>query len=345
MGSSKGKAKMGSENKVLNSLVAILPDPAFAVDEDLKVTEFNAAAEKLTGISAKNALGKKCHEVFKSNLCKGDCPIKSAMTRGEALSEVEVELEGPDEKKIDAVACAMPLVGEKGKPVGGIEILRDVTAEREMVRQLEEDKARLDDFHASSMELAMGISECFQVLSEMRQGNLEARVSEYTLSSSDELMANLGQALNDALDEIELQVETIGRQQSAIQELSTPILQLWDNVLALPVIGVVDTRRSAEIMERLLAEITARQSRFVILDITGVEVVDTRTADHFIKVIKAAELLGANCILTGIRPAVAQTLVDLGIDLSSISTLRNLKEGLKECQRRMEDELDETAGN
>jgi rsbT co-antagonist protein RsbR len=73
--------------------------------------------------------------------------------------------------------------------------------------------------------------------------------------------------------------------------------------------------------------------------------VDTRTADHFVKVIKAAELLGASCILTGIRPAVAQTLVDLGIDLSSISTLRNLKEGLKECQRRMEDELGETDDN
>jgi anti-anti-sigma regulatory factor len=203
--------------------------------------------------------------------------------------------------------------------------------------ELAESESRLDEFHNSSMEMAMGLSECFQVLSAMRQGQLDARVSEHTLDSDDELMANLGRALNEALEEIEEHIETIGRQQTAIQELSTPILQLWDNVLALPVIGVVDTRRSAEIMERLLAEITEQQARYVILDITGVEVVDTRTADHFVKVIKAAELLGTHCVLTGIRPAVAQTLVELGIDLASISTLRNLQEGLKECQRLMED--------
>jgi rsbT co-antagonist protein RsbR len=89
-------------------------------------------------------------------------------------------------------------------------------------------------------------------------------------------------------------------------------------------------------MERLLDEIVARQSRFVILDITGVEIVDTKTADNFIKVMKAAQLLGARCVLTGIRPAVAQTLVDLGLDLSSIATLRNLQEGLRECLRQMD---------
>ncbi len=141
-------------------------------------------------------------------------------------------------------------------------------------------------------------------------------------------------AKQQALADLDQKLEIIERQRSAIQELSTPVLQLWDNVLAMPVIGVVDTRRSADIMERLLSEITANQSRYVILDITGVEVVDTKTADHFVKVIKAAELLGTNCILTGIRPAVAQTLVEIGVDLSSITTLRNLKEGLKECLRR-----------
>ena len=136
--------------------------------------------------------------------------------------------------------------------------------------------------------------------------------------------------------ELRHQLEIIQRQQLAIQELSTPVLQLWEGVLAIPIIGVVDSRRTAEMMEKLLDEIVARQSRFVILDITGVEIVDTKTADNFVKVMKAAELLGATCIVTGIRPAVAQTLVDLGLDLSSITTLRNLQEGLKECLRQME---------
>jgi rsbT co-antagonist protein RsbR len=210
-----------------------------------------------------------------------------------------------------------------------------LAAEQELKRQTADYEKRIEEFHTSSMELAMGISESFQVLSEVRQGNLAARISEQTLASEDELMANLGRSLNDAIAEIEENMETIRRQQFAIEELSTPVLQLWDDVLALPVIGTVDTRRSADIMERLLTEVTRRQSKFVILDITGVEVVDTRTADHFIKVIKAAELLGATCLLTGIRPAVAQTLVDLGVDLSTIATLRNLQEGLKECLRQM----------
>ena len=138
-----------------------------------------------------------------------------------------------------------------------------------------------------------------------------------------------------AMEDLAEKMQIIERQQYAIQELSTPILQLWDDVVALPVIGVVDTRRSAEIMERLLSEIVARQSKYVILDITGVEVVDTRTADHFIKVIRASQLLGAQCIVTGIGPAVAQTLVDIGMDLSAISTMANLQQGLQECLRRM----------
>jgi rsbT co-antagonist protein RsbR len=132
------------------------------------------------------------------------------------------------------------------------------------------------------------------------------------------------------------QLEIIERQRQAIDELSTPILQIWDDILALPLIGVVDSQRSMDVMERLLTEIVARQASFVILDITGVDVVDTRTADHFIKVIKAAELLGTKCILTGIRPAVAQTLVEIGVDLSSVVTLRNIQEGLKECLRQRE---------
>ncbi|MBN1962089.1 MAG: STAS domain-containing protein [Deltaproteobacteria bacterium] len=191
----------------------------------------------------------------------------------------------------------------------------------------------LNVFQTTSMDIAIGLSECFHVLSEVRSGRLNARVSESGLTASDELIAKFSAALNDTIEEISKQVETITNQRLAIQELSTPILQVWDDVLALPVIGVVDSRRTAEMMEKLLNEVVARQARFVILDITGVEVVDTRTADHFIKVIRSAELLGTKCVVTGIRPAVAQTLVELGIDLSAIITMRDLQAGLKECLR------------
>jgi rsbT co-antagonist protein RsbR len=127
------------------------------------------------------------------------------------------------------------------------------------------------------------------------------------------------------------------RMRNAMQELSTPILEIWDDVLALPVIGVVDSRRSADMMERLLREVEHKQCRFVIIDITGVEVIDTATADHFLKIVSAVGILGARCVLTGARGAVAQTLASLGMDLGPLVTLRNLKHALRECLRMMDD--------
>ncbi len=133
-------------------------------------------------------------------------------------------------------------------------------------------------------------------------------------------------------------LEIITRLRTAVEQLSTPILELWEDVLALPVIGIVDSRRSAEMMERLLHEIVQKQSRFVIIDLTGVEVIDTSTADHFMKLVKAVGLIGAQCVLTGIRPAVAQTLVDLDVSFGQLETLRNLRHGLRYCLRVLDGE-------
>ncbi len=134
-----------------------------------------------------------------------------------------------------------------------------------------------------------------------------------------------------AENEIREKLEIISSQQDAIRELSTPIMEVWDDVLVLPIVGVVDTKRSMDIMNSLLDKIVESQSRCVILDVTGVEIVDTRTADYLLKVVQASRLLGAYCVLTGINPAVAQTLVDIGANLSAVKTLRNLKEGLVDC--------------
>ncbi|MFW5740423.1 MAG: STAS domain-containing protein [Myxococcota bacterium] len=135
--------------------------------------------------------------------------------------------------------------------------------------------------------------------------------------------------------QLEESIELVRSQQRSISELSTPVLELWDNVLAMPIIGVVDTQRSIEIMEKLLQTVAEKQTKFVILDVTAVEVVDTKTADHFIKVVQATQLLGATCLISGIKPAVAQTLVDIGVDLASITTVANLRQGLRECLRRL----------
>lgn len=131
--------------------------------------------------------------------------------------------------------------------------------------------------------------------------------------------------------------EVLEKMQMAIQELSTPVLELWDDILALPVIGIVDSKRSSEMMERLLEEVVRRQAQFVIIDITGVDVVDTATADRFMKLVTAVEYLGARCMLTGTRGQVAQTLASLGVDMGQMIALRTLKHGLRECLRLMND--------
>jgi rsbT co-antagonist protein RsbR len=127
------------------------------------------------------------------------------------------------------------------------------------------------------------------------------------------------------------------RMQGAIQQLSTPILEVWDDILAVPIIGVVDSMRASDMMERVLGEVERKQCRFLIIDITGVDIIDTATADRFVKLVTAVEILGARCFLTGARAVVAQTLASLGLDLGRLTTLRNLKHALGECIRLMDD--------
>jgi len=123
--------------------------------------------------------------------------------------------------------------------------------------------------------------------------------------------------------------EIADRTAMALRELSTPIISVWDGVLTLPIIGMVDTERGAEMMEQLLSRVAADQAEYVVIDITGVAVVDTRTADSFIRMSEAVRLVGAECFLTGISPAIAQTIAQLGIDTSRIRTLRRLSDALK----------------
>lgn len=143
-------------------------------------------------------------------------------------------------------------------------------------------------------------------------------------------------ARNAALEESELEKSAlIARLRIAIRELSAPILEVWDDVIALPVIGVVDSQRSAEMTGRLLEEVSRSRARFVIIDLTGVDIIDTRTADHFITLVRSVELLGARCVLTGIQPAVAQALVSLDTDFGGLTTLHTLKHGLRACMRSL----------
>jgi rsbT co-antagonist protein RsbR len=113
--------------------------------------------------------------------------------------------------------------------------------------------------------------------------------------------------------------EVIVRQQREISELSTPVVKLWDGVLALPLIGTLDSARTQVVMENLLQTIVDTEAQIAIIDITGVPTVDTLTAQHLLKTVAAARLMGADCIISGIRPQIAQTMVHLGVELNVVS--------------------------
>ncbi len=113
--------------------------------------------------------------------------------------------------------------------------------------------------------------------------------------------------------------EVIVRQQREISELSTPVVKLWDGILALPLIGTLDSQRTQVVMENLLQTIVDTEAEIAIIDITGVPTVDTLTAQHLLKTVAAARLMGADCIISGIRPQIAQTMVHLGVELNVVS--------------------------
>jgi rsbT co-antagonist protein RsbR len=120
--------------------------------------------------------------------------------------------------------------------------------------------------------------------------------------------------------------QLIARQQQDVLELSTPVVKLWDGILALPIIGTLDSARTQVVMESLLGAVVQTNSRVAIIDITGVPTVDTLVAQHLLKTITAARLMGAECFISGIRPQIAQTIVHLGIDLSQVITKAKLSD-------------------
>lgn len=135
--------------------------------------------------------------------------------------------------------------------------------------------------------------------------------------------------------ELEEKLAIIERQRAEIQTMSAPIIQVWDGVLALPVVGALDKARAADMTDRLLHAVVQMRAGQVILDLTGVEAVDEETADHLLRIIRATQLLGARSIVTGIRPAVAQILVTLNADLTAITSYSNLREAIQAVMRRV----------
>ncbi|MBC7447054.1 MAG: STAS domain-containing protein [Hymenobacteraceae bacterium] len=190
-------------------------------------------------------------------------------------------------------------------------------------------------------------------LSRARQGFSPRETAQYVLSLKTALSQVLERALaaedpkllyqellvvNRVLDGLSLYTveavlqgreEMIQRQTDEINEISTPVIRVWDGVVALPIIGTLDSTRTQIVLENLLQQIVSTGSTIAILDISGVPMVDSRVAQHLIKTVSATRLMGAECIISGIRAEIAQTIVHLGIDLSSVQTKATLAGALK----------------
>ncbi len=140
---------------------------------------------------------------------------------------------------------------------------------------------------------------------------------------------------------IKAREEVIKRQQDEMLELSTPVVTLWEGILALPMIGTLDSARTQVVMETLLQRIVETGSEIAIIDITGVPMVDTLVAQHLLKTVAAARLMGADCIISGIRPQIAQTMVHLAIDLTSVVTKASLADAFVYALRRLDRTMDQ----
>lgn len=154
--------------------------------------------------------------------------------------------------------------------------------------------------------------------------------AEIVVSATMDITAN-----RRAEAELRARLELIEQQQQMIKDLATPIIEVWEGVLTVPLMGAVDGDRTTELMERMLSEVARKRAHHAILDLTGVEHVDARTASYIIDLVRAIRLLGAEAILTGIRPSVAQIFVDVGADLSRVPTHSNLRSGLEHCMQRL----------
>jgi len=197
-------------------------------------------------------------------------------------------------------------------------------------------------------ELKRSIADFFRVLRDVDSGELSLRVE--VPFSEHEPMRALADTVNAIITrlsrireetqtyqrDIDGQLATIEKQRAAIKDLSTPMIEVWAGVLCVPIVGVIDSSRAADMTSALLSTVVEKTVRFTIIDITGIEAMDTRATDHFLRMARSVRLLGAECVLSGINPNVARSIVHMGIDLSGIGTYRSLRDALKAYVRRQQ---------
>jgi rsbT co-antagonist protein RsbR len=169
----------------------------------------------------------------------------------------------------------------------------------------------------------------FELFRQRYQGNELAEHTWRISSLVDQLGLHTFEAFSLTRDRL------VKSQAQAIADLSTPVIQVWEGIIALPLVGSIDSMRAKEVMEKLLEAVVKYEADIVIIDITGVPVVDTQVANRLMRTVEAVRLLGTRSVITGINPIIAQTLVQLGVDLSQLSTKATLRAGLQQAFREL----------
>ena len=205
-------------------------------------------------------------------------------------------------------------------------------AVRELLRTLSESRARLG---FSPSETALFVFSLKAPLFGLLQQYLgtDARVLAEETVNVTGLLDNLGLYTTEVYQKSREAI--IASQSQEMLELSTPVVQLWDGILGLPLIGTLDSARTQVVMENLLQRIVDTGARIAVIDITGVPTVDTLVAQHLLKTVAAARLMGADCIISGIRPQIAQTVVHLGLDLTTVVTKATLADAFAVALQRV----------
>lgn len=190
-------------------------------------------------------------------------------------------------------------------------------------------------------DLVANISELLDVIRRVGNGEyvdlLELRYPDThpvgaLTTSLNEMIVALTEARDKSVAysrDLQDKISAIEAQEAAIAELSTPILEVWEGVLCMPIVGIIDSARTAEMARTLLNTIVQTKASLALLDITGIQVMDTRVVDHFLRMARAIRLLGARCVLSGVHPNVSQTIVHMGLDLSGIETHRSMRDALR----------------
>ncbi|HXD95046.1 MAG TPA: STAS domain-containing protein [Candidatus Acidoferrum sp.] len=202
---------------------------------------------------------------------------------------------------------------------------------REVLGAMSRSRARLGFTPSETAMFVLSLKEPLFTLLRQQLGSDARAIAEETWNAT-VLLDRLGLYTTEVYQKG--REEIIVRQQQDALELSTPVVQLWDGILGLPLIGTLDSARTQVVMESLLQRIVDTGARIAIIDITGVPTVDTLVAQHLLKTVAAARLMGADCIISGIRPQIAQTVVHLGLDLTTVITKATLADAFAVALQR-----------